>query len=74
MATVKDPTTWAISALHYVEQSVHANEVDDDVDRASVFAAQALVYATLAASGVEVHFNEIAEGTVELPSRQVTTL
>ncbi|MDJ0105123.1 hypothetical protein QM646_01785 [Rhodococcus erythropolis] len=61
MATVKDPTTWAFQALAHLEESVHADKVDKDVDRANLFATQALVYATLAASGVEVHFNEIAD-------------
>ena len=55
MATVKDSTTWAIRALHYSELS--DNAIEKDVDRVNVFATHALVYATMAASGVEVHYN-----------------
>ncbi|OFE09221.1 hypothetical protein [Rhodococcus sp. 1139] len=70
MAKVQNATTWVNKALHYVEESVHANEVDKDVDRANVFAAQALVFATLATTGIQIASNVPAEGTVELPSRR----
>ncbi len=52
MVTVQGPTFWADRALSRVDQSEHM--MGTDMERAKVIAMQALVYATLATSSVEV--------------------
>lgn len=52
MVTVQGPTFWADRALSRVDESKHV--MGTDMERAKVIAMQALVYATLATSTVEV--------------------